>query len=362
MLIMCAASLIVIGYINMSTSKQGRMLTQKNVNYADFIMAKNTAQTAIQMAMQQINSDEDWADNHDKSQGNPPWTPTVEGRKVSLYTIYKEHPQFFEADTLRLVANAEYKNITVEVNSLYWMEPFSTLVPEFQGALQLPTDIGTFGVDGTAHNINGTPPAGSGCTDSKPPVTANSDETRQKVESVGTNVDGDIVVDPSLNYEPTDELIERLYNSGNAITVDGNYSSQLGTADNPGVFFVDGSVKLTGQQSEGYGILVVRSGGNMEYGEDGELSVAGNFEFNGLVIFENAFNFDGRGTPTINGSVLIGNTSDYSGDPINISLGGNININYDCRGEEYAKRSAAMAVKQNRYSRVTTTEGVNFSQ
>jgi hypothetical protein len=57
-------------------------------------------------------------------------------------------------------------------------------------------------------------------------------------------------------------------------------------------------VKLTGQQSEGFGIMVIRETANMDYeGEDGSsLSVAGNFEFNGLIIFENAYAFDGRGT------------------------------------------------------------------
>ncbi|MEX2585583.1 MAG: hypothetical protein WD315_04255, partial [Balneolaceae bacterium] len=91
------------------------------------------------------------------------------------------------------------------------------------------------------------------------------------------------------------------------------------------------------------------------------LEVAGNFEWNGLVIFENAFSFKGRGTPAINGSMLIGNTDDYDGDPINIDIGGNIEINYDCRTEDYARMAAAMAVEQNKYTRVVTTEHANYS-
>lgn len=359
MLILCAGALIAMGYFSLSTSKQGRTLTEHTVNYADYVMAKNAAHTAIQMSMQNINKDDTWAGTHDQ---NNPWKTTINDRAVELYTVYNPSPNFWDPDDLRLISNAKHNNISVQVISQYLKEPFSALVPDFTGALQLPTEIGTFNVDGNAHGINGTPPPGHNCPESKPPVTVNSDTTKQKVEAAGTNLDGDVVVDPSLNYEPTDELIARLYNSGNAITVNSDYSSQLGTADNPGVFFIEGDVKLTGQQSQGFGIMVIRSGGNMDYeGEDGSsLSVAGNFEFNGLIIFENAYDFDGRGTPTINGSVLVGSTPDYTGDPINIDLGGNININYDCKGEDYAKQAAALAVEQYKYTRVVTTEGANY--
>lgn len=361
MLIICAGALLAMGFMNISTSRQGKMLSENTVNYADYIMAKNTAQSAIQMAMQHINADEEWADNHDQL---TPWNSVINGREVTLYTEYEESEDYWEPSELRLIANARHNEIAVEVNSLYLMQPFSSLVPDFEGALQLPSDIGLFNVDGSAHAINGTPPTASNCEEGKPPVVVTSDETKEKIEGEDTNLDGDIMVDPSLNYEPTDELIERLLNSGNAITVGSEYGEQLGTADNPGVFFIDGKVKLTGQQSEGYGIMVIRSGGTMEY-EDADLSVAGNFNFNGLVIFENAFAFDGRGTPTINGSVLVGNTEEYMEDPdnsaIDINLGGNININYDCKGEDYAKIAAADAVKQNKYTRVVTSEGANYS-
>jgi len=119
-------------------------------------------------------------------------------------------------------------------------------------------------------------------------------------------------------------------------------------------------VRLTGQQSEGYGIMVIRADASMEM-EDPSLSVAGNFEFNGLVIFENAYAFDGRGTPTINGSVLIGETDGHTGDKIDIDLGGDININYDCMGEKYAKMAADNAVQQNKYTLLVSTENFRYN-
>jgi hypothetical protein len=362
MLIFCAAALIAIGFINMTTSKKGLSLVEQNVNYADFIMAKNAAHTAIQISMQKINKDDTWADTH--NEGNP-WKTTINERDVELYTVHNPSPDFWEPDELRMISNARHNDITVQVISQYLKEPFSALVPEFKGALQLPTEIGEFNVDGNAYGINGTPPPAHNCPEVKPAVAVHAETTKEKVDDAveqHNQVDGDIIVDHSLSYEPTDELIERLYNSGNAITVTPEYGDQLGTSDNPGVFFIEGDVKLTGRQSEGYGIMVIRSGGNIEYeGDDGaSLEVAGNFEFNGLIIFENAYDFDGRGTPTINGSVLVGNTPDYDGEPIDIDLGGNININYDCKGEDYARQAAALAVEQYKYTRIVTSEGVNY--
>ena len=47
--------------------------------------------------------------------------------------------------------------------------------------------------------------------------------------------------------------------------------------------------------------------------------------------------------------MLIGNTDLMGDDSIDIDLGGNISINYDCEAEEYARMAEANAVKQNKY-------------
>jgi len=99
--------------------------------------------------------------------------------------------------------------------------------------------------------------------------------------------------------------------------------------------------------------MVVRSGGELEY--EGELSVAGNFKFNGLVIFENAYNMTGRGTPRINGSVLVGKANDTN-ERLDIDLGGTIDIQYDCTAEKYAQLASASRLGQNRYKRLSTYE------
>lgn len=369
MLIICSGVLVAMGFVNMSTSKQGMMLTEKTVNYAEFTMAKNTAQSAIQIAMQEINKDEDWATTHTEDN---PWTGSIGGRDFELYidtlNDYSGN-NYWEADSIRIVSRAVQriergsgtKEIKAEVVTLFLKEKFSSLVPAFGGALQFPTGYQSITVDGAAHAVNGDAPH---CPSNVPAITTSDTSAYNDLQNnPDLNLTGEVSYDSTLNYEPTDELIERLKNSGNAVTVTSDYSGSLGTATDPGVFFIEGNVKLTGQQSEGYGIMVIQSSAYMEYQDpdnpDNTLEIRGNFEFNGLVIFENADLFDGRGTPTINGSVLVGETEDNY-DGIDINLGGNIEINYDCDGENYAQMSAANAFAQNKYTKVVTTQGANY--
>lgn len=369
MIIITSGVLVALGIFNISTSQQGLSLTKNTVNNADYIMAKNTAHTAIQMAMQHINEDDEWAERHDKNNTKytGPWETVIDGREVTLSTEYAKHPDYWQPDTLRLISNANHKNLTAEVISLYYKQPFSSLVPDFEGAISLPTGFNTFNADGSAHDITGTAPSGTACED-KPAVVVNRSETRDALpNNLNTFGDPEILVDNSLSYEPTDELIERLSNTSGVEYLTGKLSGgdvDMGSPTDPGVFFVEDDLKITGGKIKGYGILVVRSFGEMEYVDDdgAVLELAGNFEFNGLVVFENAYSMDGRGTPTINGTMLIGNTDLMGDDSIDIDLGGNININYDCEAEEYAKMAAADAVKQNKYTRRVTTEGVNYAQ
>ena len=373
MLIFCAAALIAIGFINITTSKKGLSLVEQTVNYADFIMAKNAAHTAIQISMQKINKDDTWADSH--SEGSP-WRTTVNDRDVELYTVHNPSPDFWEPDELRMLSNAKHNDISVQVISQYLKEPFSSLVPDFEAALTVAADPDKFDFSmGGSSSIVGDGPPGHGCED-KPAISTlpgNSYKFDGIEEGSGSGnnkkgVYGDPLVyeDPDLSYQPTDELIARLANSPNVNYLNGNLSGNnvdMGSPENPGVFFVEDDLKITGGKIQGYGILVVRTYGEMEYfDEDGtQLDLAGNFEFNGLVIFENAYNFKGRGTPAINGSVLVGHTDDYpDGHSLGIDISGNITLQYDCIGENYAKMAAATAVEQYKYTRIVTSEGVNY--
>lgn len=364
MLIICAGVLISMGFVAMSTSNTGMMLTQKNVDYAEFTMAKNAAHTAIQIAMQEINQDNDWPNTHDI---NNPWVTTIQDREVALYMEYYQDANYWDPDSLWIFSNATYMDDVVQVKSLYLKQPFSSLVPDFEGALTVAadTDKFTFSMGGSS-SMSGNSPLGAGCEDKPAITTIPGSESNFDSISGSASVEGDpkVNTNPDLSYQPTDEMIARLAATDGVQFISGNYKGGMGTKENPGVFFIEDNARLTGGIDEGYGILVVRSHGELEYeGEDGAtLDVAGNFKFNGLVIFENAYNFTGRGTPTINGSVLVGHTEDFPDHfpPIDIDISGNLHLQYDCRGEEYAKMAAANAVKQNKYSRIVSTENIRY--
>jgi hypothetical protein len=374
MLIICAGVLISLGIMGMAASKHGLELTKKTITYADYTMAKNAAHTAIQMAMQEINRDQEnkgednyWPKVYTESN---PWHKVINGRNVYVYTEYIENPDelFFEEEPLRMHAIAEHENLSVKVISQYTMQPFSALVPDFEGALGIaaPATSYTFSSNGNAH-INGTSasPCREGENTSVPPLKTSDIGHHTNLDDFKSDTDNKLEEDEDFIYEPTDELIQRLRNSDGVTYIRDNFNESMGSPTSPGVFFVeDSDARITGTVREGWGILVIRTSGEVMIEENGStLHMGGNFTFNGLVIFENADAFSGAGTPTVNGSVLVGNPAyDSEGSPIqtDIDIRGNIEINYDCKGADYAKMAAANAVKQNKYTRIVTTENVIY--
>lgn len=354
MLIILGGVVVAMGYVGLGSSEKGRQITGKNVGYANMVEAKNVAHTAIQIAMQNMNEDSTWADTHTSSN---PWTGDVNGVPFELYVEYiHDSAGYWEPDTFRVVSKATYSgNEESKIVSVFVKNALD-YVPEFKSPLTIATNNFTFSQSGSSQ-INGYDQSGMGCED-KAGITVMDDGSATEVNDA-TDVSGDppIDTDTTTSYMPTDELIARLATQSSTQYISGNYKGDMGTAEDPGVFFVEDNATLTGGISEGFGILVIRSDGFMNY-EDStgtQLDIAGNFKFNGLVVFENAYNFDGSGTPTIAGSVLVGNTPDHT-QSIDIDITGNLALEYDCQAEDYANKAAANAVKQNRYKRLTTFE------
>lgn len=364
MVILVVGSIVVLGIIQLGMNNQRERIMLISSDYAKEVQAKNTAHSAIQLAMEEINQDESWSPSV-----NSPWETTVDGAYIELYyDQISVGATATDPDSIRIFSTAWYggsgtrgTNTYKETSSTHtvistYLKTRLDFIPEAKGALGFGTDNFTFSLGGSA-NINGNDASGT-CPD-LPAVTVTSPLDEVKVlagtsdlsalESSVEKVD----YDPTMTYEPVDELIARLSNQPGVVQVSGNYKGSFGTEDNPGIFFVDSYAKLTGGITEGYGIMVIRSGGELEL--EGALSLAGNFTFNGLIVFENAFDLDGKGTPDLNGSVLIGNTP---GDNtvIDVDISGNLSVQYDCTAIEYAKLASANHLKQNRYTRVSTFE------
>lgn len=366
MLILAAGAIIVFGMVQLGLLGQKEILYKESADYATDYQAKNTAFTAIQLAMEKINQDDTW----NPTQGNK-WNPTIEGVEVEFYyDVISTGATSLDPDTIRVYSVGiirDQDGTVISRDSI--ISTFSkqslNFVPEFEAALSIATDNFTFSMGGSA-SISGNEATGA-CSD-RPAITVQDEDSAEEIvgpdgivgvvtgddntEQMESSVE-DVQIDASLSYSPVDELVARLSNLPGSQTISGNYKGSLGTQDDPGVFFVENYAKLTGGISAGYGIMVIRSGGELEY--EGELSVAGNFEFNGLIIFENAFDFTGRGTPDLNGSVLVGNTPGNN-DVIDIDISGNLGLQYDCTAEKYAQKASASLLKQNRYTRLNTFE------
>src|SRR6056297_3361995 len=239
MLIICAGALLSLGFVALNTSSTGKMLVEKNVDYAEYTMAKNAAHTAIQIVMQEINKDNDWPNDHDI---DDPWMTTVQDRDIALYTDYYQSPNYWDPDSLWLYSTADYLDDVVQVRALYLKQPFSSLVPEFEGALTVAAEAHSFNFSmGGSSSINGNGP--SGCED-KPAITTmnGSGDNFSVTEGKGKKgVQGDPLVyeKSDLSYQPTDEMIARLANTDGVQYIDGNYKGSMGSKENPGVFFVE---------------------------------------------------------------------------------------------------------------------------
>jgi hypothetical protein len=373
MLIISIGAVMALGILQLGIQGQRTGIVQNSASSAYEVQIRNKAFTAAQLAMERINeSGGTW-----HPEKNSPWVEDIDGDSISLFYDLSTGStggtfSLLEGDTVEINATSWYQDPNSgdrkEINIVTsYVKTAMHFVPEFQSAMAFAVDADdfSFAASGSAL-ISGND--ASGTCPSKPAVSVRDNESADKITgadnlfeylSGGDNSDHlesdstAIGVDPNLSYEPVDDLVARLSQLSDVIKISGNYKGTMGSADNPGVFFVEDYAKLTGGISEGFGIMVVRSGGELEY--EGELSVAGNFKFNGLVIFENAYNMTGRGTPRINGSVLVGKANDTN-ERLDIDLGGTIDIQYDCTAEKYAQLASASRLGQNRYKRLSTYE------
>lgn len=367
MLIVIAGVIVAVGFAMQGIRGQTQQVIASNAGYANEVQARNTANTAIHMALQKINKDDDWYESYNNE--NSTWNNSIDGAETELWVemVEEGNDEDLDPDILRLHSKSTYFDEEATVVGLYEKSAFN-FVPDFTSAISFATGNFSFEMGGNS-NVSGTKYAEE-CGE-KPPITVQNEDSKDIVDSGSDEekLEGDppVEIDEDLSYSPVDSLIARLQQVNGVQYLDGNTKEEMGTEEEPGIFFVEEDAKISGGLEEGYGILVIRSEGELDYDEDDkeekDLDIAGDFEFNGLVIFENAFNLTGRGTPTINGSVLVGHTEECEDkdaeigcDKIEVDISGNLNINYDCKGEEHARRAQALAVKQNQFKRLSLYE------
>lgn len=361
-LIICTGVIVMVGYIGLGSLQQSGQIIGSNVSYAERLGAKNAARTVIQMAMDEMNNDPNW---HDDKTENNPWVKKIDDTEVRLYVdvVYEEEDstKFYEPDTLRLVSTARYLDSNTEtyhstkIIGVYVTTAINEMIESFKGALAIVANNVKAASSGPA-TVSASDT--TGCPD-VPAVTVANDTLLSKMEELSgsINLEGEITLDPSLSYTSFEQLINRLENLNGVTFLKSTHTDDIGTEEDPGVFFVEQPSTINNSLEQGYGIMVIRSDGSlaMEDSAGNPISVGENFTFNGLGIFEDAYDLEGTYAPAVNGTVVIGQSDNYLKD-ISIDLNGYIRLQYDCSAEHYAKTAAAGLLPFKRYRRISTFE------
>lgn len=353
MLIICSGLIIALGFTILGSNNQAERITRSNAGYANRVQAQNAAQIAVQAGIENINEDPDWVDAH-SSQGAA-WTDNISGAETTLW-IEKvseiTNDSGLKEETFRIHSSATYQGQQASVTTLYEKSELH-FVPEFKSVISFNTSDFTFLMADSA-TINGSDPFGS-CED-MPGIVASSDSDSATIASnAGSGqIQGNpaIKVDDQTSYTSFGELVSYLDDMAEVKHLSGNYNGTLGDSTSPGVYFVESPVDIQSEISDGYGILVIRDDGKLYY--QGNSDIDENLTFNGLVIFEDAWDFNASNTPSISGSVVLGNTG--SAPSVDIVLDGTISINYDCDAERYARQASALIFDQDGFRRIVTFE------
>lgn len=231
-------------------------------------------------------------------------------------------------DTVRIVAAGTVNGVThrsvVEAK-------LSSIFPNVESALAIFGDSVVFTNNGTAWWIDGRDYNEDGLTLSGGPavhgVGVQSGETVTDLKNmidpnVYPNINGEGGT-PSLGTINTSNLdaLHQFYKERATITLPaGKYADNtvFGTMDNPEIVYVPGNLEWTGVIT-GAGILVV----------DGQLIMKGKVSWRGIILSMSGdvkIELGGTGTPSILGTVWVGNKSTTT--PTNVHVNGNPSIKY----------------------------------
>ncbi|MEX0769414.1 MAG: hypothetical protein WD035_01700 [Balneolaceae bacterium] len=340
MLIIVAGVMLSVGITQSGLQDRVREMTRHGVQYAEQVRASNIAHAGLQLTIHKLMQDPEDCENFYSENNPPPYN--LDGGEAHVICDIEDDSAEEWIYILQSTGTADESSHTItgryQVRQLHF-------VPTFDSAIKITMTPFEFDIDGAAAEIHGEDPTETGECGDKPGITYPSSEDSTKIVPYESQITGSPPhhSNPETSFDEAEELIQRLEGQPGTVILN-NDTPNMGTEDDPGVFMVDGPVKLTGGVSEGWGILIIKQNAEMDINdpeyEAPELGLGGNFTFNGLVIFENATSLSAKGTPSINGSTLIGQTNDGLGS-MNIDFAGNVNIQYDCTAQQYAEQAAA---------------------
>lgn len=333
----CAVTIIVLGILQLNLNGRHIQLIERTSSYANESQMRNSAHSGSEFVLNELRSEPTWRNNYE------PYPVQLE--YATAFVTIQDHTtnENLEEEQLRLISNVPFQRDSVLV--AYTVDVVMGDIPEITGALNLTDSEFNMNLFSNAFEIDGNDESGLDPI-GVPGISVIDQESKDKIfdtnnEDFLNNITGStgtpsIEVDDNLDFSNMEELILAL--EANATYLQGNYTQDLNTPDNPGVFFVEDYAKIAGNV-DGYGILVVRESGDLDLAT---LDLKGTFDFYGLVIFEDAWAFDGKGTATIHGAVMVGSPDKES--EVDIELGGTLKILYNSWALEFARVAAQRGV------------------
>ncbi|WP_372638651.1 hypothetical protein [Fodinibius sp.] len=332
----CAITLVVLGILQINLNNRHIALAKRTASYANDAEMRNIAHSGIEATLYKLRDNASWRNDHN------PYVVDLEHGSASVIIEDYTTNSSLGVDQLKLTSKVTFAADTSLVN--YKVKIIYPQIPEPPAALALtdpdftPNFYGSF-------DINGNDESGVD-TVGLPGVSVIDQQSKDKIldsttegqldQIVGNTGTPSVEVDPAMDFSSMSDFIDQL--ESNATYLTGQYTSDLGSENNPGVFMVEDYAKITGDVN-GYGILVIKKSGDLDLTD---LDLAGTFNFYGLVLLENAWAFDGKGTVGIHGSVMMG--SPEGSTTTSIDLGGNLNLLYNSTALNYAKEAAEQTI------------------
>ncbi len=323
LIIIIAITIGVLGLMQINLNSNQLVRVARSADYSTDLQSRNIAHGAIEVTMAQLAADPAWRNSYDPYEVNLDYgTAFVTIGDNTTDTSLTQHQ-------VRLDSRVPTPAKTVLVSVL--AERFTPTMPTVRGAINFMDDnfepnlFGSFSIDGFDRSRSGHDIAGVALLNNN-----------QHSDFSSRNIDGNpkVGVFSDMKYESMEVLINQIRNS--ATQLEGVITNaDLGTARNPGVFMVKDYAKIAGNV-KGYGILLVENDTELEISSS--LSNKGTFEFNGLVLFKNAWEFHGTGNVKINGAIAVG--SPDAVPPTQVDIGGNLTLTYDTKGMDAARAAA----------------------
>ena len=211
----------------------------------------------------------------------------------------------------------------------------SVTLPPISSSLYVSTNdlglnlAGNMTIDGNDHNMDGT----AGPSPALPGIGVSSasdsayvvNDLKPKISNAIQGAGGAPSVHTTADTTNWDAITQNFIFAADTTVASGTYSSgTFGTAANPKITYINGSVQLSGTAS-GYGVMVV----------NGNLTMSGNFTFYGLLIVYGKSEIETKTT----GNAGIYGASIFVGESIDFQATGNAIFYYSSQAINNAKNN-----------------------